>query len=350
MVQTKIVLSDPSSIRGALVFSEKAAMSLNVAERPAWFDRSPRIRLDVSGPDRAKFLHNLTTNDVKRLAVGAGQESFVTNPQGKTLAYMTLLATDRAILLRTDPGVADSFVPHLRKYGVFDDVAIVDVSLRTFEYHLIGPGLAAIVTGLGFDPTALDKLLHHAEVVVDGHPVRLIRESLVGEPGWTFVGPLEASRAILDRIGSSGAVEGAEATFEALRIEAGTPVSGRDVQTNNLPQEVGRDARAINFVKGCYLGQETVARLDALGHVNRILKGGWVEGTKDVPPVGSSLVGEDGKTVGSITSAAFSERLDAPVFLGYVRVAQAIPGARLTISGNAEGVIRAVITDFPIAR
>jgi len=334
----------------ALVLSEKAAMSLTVADRSTWFDRSTRIRLEVSGPDRAKFLHNLTTNDVKRLAVGAGQESFVTSPQGKTLAYITLLATDRAILLRTDPGVADSFVPHLRKYGVFDDVTIDDVSSRTFEYHLVGPGVEAIVTGLGFDPTALGKPLHHAEVVVAGNPVRLIRESLIGEPGWTFVGPLEASRAVFDQLSSFGVDEATEATFEALRIVAGTPVSGRDVQINNLPQEVGRDSRAINFVKGCYLGQETVARLDALGHVNRILKGGWVEGTRDVPPAGATLVGEDGKTVGSITSAAFSVRLDAPVFLGYVRVAQAVPGSRLTVSGIGEGTIRAVIADFPIAR
>src|SRR4051794_4171908 len=92
----------------------------------AAFDRSDRARLEVSGPDRVKFLHNLTTNDVKRLAVDQGQESFVTSLQGKTLGYVILLACDDRILLRTDPGALSPLLPHLKKYGVFDDVELQD--------------------------------------------------------------------------------------------------------------------------------------------------------------------------------------------------------------------------------
>src|ERR1700722_9134527 len=100
----------------------------SVVDRAGWSDRSPRSRIEIGGPDRAKFLHNLTTNDVKRLADGAGHESFVTSPQGKTLAYVTLLATEKAtILLRTEPESLNSILPHLKKYGVFDDVSIEDV-------------------------------------------------------------------------------------------------------------------------------------------------------------------------------------------------------------------------------
>ncbi len=328
-------------------------MSHPVIDRLTWFDRSSRVRLEVGGPDRVKFLHNLTTNDVKRLTEGSGQESFVTSPQGKTLAYVTLLATDRAILLRTDPGTADSFVPHLQKYGVFDDVSIDDISPTTFEYHLVGPGLDPLIADLGLDPEAAGKPLRHVEVDLAGHPVRLVREGPLGEPGWTWLGPMDASKAVLDRLAAWSGVVGDPSTFEALRIEAGTPVSGVDVQGNNLPQEVGRDARAINFVKGCYLGQETVARLDALGHVNRILRGGWIEGTSTVPPVGSPLVGDDGKSVGAITSAAFSTGRGAPVFLGYVRVAQANSGTRLTISSISKedgGPAVAVVAELPIPR
>ena len=97
------------------------------------------VRLEVAGPDRAKFLHNLTTNDVKRLAAGAGHEAFVTSPQGKTLGYVTLLADRPGSSLRTDPGSLERLLPHLQKYGVFDDVAIDDVSAPTFEFHLAGP-------------------------------------------------------------------------------------------------------------------------------------------------------------------------------------------------------------------
>ena len=117
-------------------------------DEAGWFDRSSRPRLVIAGPDRAKFLHNLTTNDVKRLAVGSGHESFVTTPQGKVLAYVTLLALeDDSILLRTDPESLEVLLPHLRKYGVFDDVTIDEVSSRTFEYHVIGrpsPGLEGV--------------------------------------------------------------------------------------------------------------------------------------------------------------------------------------------------------------
>ena len=82
-----------------------------------WSDRSGRSRLEISGPDRAKFLHNLVTVDVKRMAEGSGSEAFVTSPQGKTLAYIAILATDRAILLRTESESLEGMLPHLRKYG-----------------------------------------------------------------------------------------------------------------------------------------------------------------------------------------------------------------------------------------
>ncbi len=135
------------------------------------------------------------------------------------------------------------------------------------------------------------------------------------------------------------------ATFEALRIEAGTPVSGVDVLPNNLPQEVGRDKLTVNFVKGCYLGQETVARLDALGHVNRLLKGLHLEADV-IPPAGSSLTFE-GKSIGSVTSSAFSPGWQCPIALAYLRVAQASAGTKLNLSieGN---VVSAIVRDLPM--
>src|SRR3954471_13567622 len=104
-----------------------------------WIDRSDRARLEVTGPDRAKFLQNLTTNEVKRLAVGRGCEAFVTSPQGKTLGYVNLLALEDRILLRTDPGGLVGVLPHLQKYGIFDDVAWDDATGRAFAVHLLGP-------------------------------------------------------------------------------------------------------------------------------------------------------------------------------------------------------------------
>ncbi len=103
------------------------------------FDLPEQVRLDVTGPDRARYLHNLTTNDVKRLKPGQGREAFVTSLQGKTLALVTLLADDDRIRILSDREAMPTLLPHLQKYGVFDDVAIDDATDPTFALHLAGP-------------------------------------------------------------------------------------------------------------------------------------------------------------------------------------------------------------------
>ena len=235
------------------------------------------MRLEVTGPDRAKFLHNLTTNDVKRLATGRGCEAFVTSLQGKTLGYVIMHAADDRIIVRTDPGGWQPMEPHWRKYGVFDDVSIDDSTPATFEFHLMGQRAAEILSQAGAELPQNEEYAH-APAEIGGSPVRIIRESPAGLAG--LYGDRSPGIA-LDRLPCAGRVTMAQGpstqsttqTFEVLRIEAGTPVFGKDVTDKNLPQEIGRDDRAISFVKGCYLGQETVARIDALGHVNQLLKG-----------------------------------------------------------------------------
>jgi len=324
-----------------------------ITEHAGLFDRSNRCRLSITGPDRAKFLHNLMTNEVKRLAPGKGCEAFVTSTQGKTLAYVSVLAAEDLILLRTDPGGTEGLVPHLEQYGVFDDVAIEDRSAATFEYHLAGPAAGEIVRRAGGTlPEELD--LAHVQTELAGRAVRLIRESPTPLPGLTMIG--EAAEAapvresLLQHGRDLGLVEAGPEIFEVLRIEAGTPVFGKDVTDKNLPQEIGRDARAINFVKGCYLGQETVARLDALGHVNQILRGLVFEPGSPCPEPGATLE-DGGKRVGVVTSAAFSPVWNVPVALAIVRTTNTAPGTRVHMrlpDGGAS--IVATVSDFPLKR
>jgi len=145
--------------------------------------------------------------------------------------------------------------------------------------------------------------------------------------------------------GPLGLVDVDPDTADVLRIEAGVPLHGRDVSADNLPQEVGRDDRAINFVKGCYLGQETVARIDALGHVNKLLKGLMMpEGP--VPPVGAAIEAA-GKTVGTITSAAFSPGWGRAVALAYVRASHAAEGTELRVLVETSA-LAAVVCDLPM--
>lgn len=301
-----------------------------VNEAVGWIDRSSRARLEITGPDAANFLHNLTTNDIKRLPQGRGCEAFVTSPQGKTLAYISVLARADSLLVRADADGLALALPHFRKYGVFDDVALEDRTDDSREYHLAGPQCENWVVGAGGASPDAAELAFVATRVL-GVDVLCIRESPTGRPGLTLTGfGADASR-IGEALGASdsAAVEIDPDTFEALRIEAGTPVFGREATEKSLPQEIGRDDRAINFVKGCYLGQETVARIDALGHVNQIIRGLTFE-PGDPPPPPGAVLEADGKRVGVVTSSAFSPGWGAFVGLGLIRVSHAAAGTSLS--------------------
>jgi folate-binding protein YgfZ len=320
-----------------------------VTTQAAWFDRSDRERLGVTGPDRAKFLHNLTTNDVKRLAVGQGQEAFVTSPQGKTLGFITLLALDDRLLVRTDPGGLALILPHFQKYGIFDEVGLDESSTRTFEFHLAGPQAEEILRRAGGEPPGPDDLSHRALRFAEG-AVLAIREAPTGRPGLTLIGDRGDADRMGERLvaagGPAGLVEGDRATFEVLRVEAGTPIFGQDVTADNLPQEVGRDARAISFVKGCYLGQETVARVDALGHVNKLLLG-LKFGDAPIPPPGAA-VERDGKKVGAVQSSVLSPGWGVPLALAYLRVPQIQPGAEVRVAIAPEQFTSATVMALPM--
>jgi folate-binding protein YgfZ len=323
------------------------------AEHAGLFDRSDRCRLVVRGPARAKFLHNLVTNEVKRLPVGKGCEAFVTSTQGRTLAFVIVLAAEDAIWIGTDSGGVQGLLPHLEKYGVFDDIAIEDQSAATFEYHLAGSAIEDIVGRCGCElPESVD--LAHLRTELCGAPVRLVRESPAGLPGLTLIGDIGDAGSIKQSLiaagGEPGVVEAGPEMFEILRIEAGTPVFGKDITEKNLPQEIGRDARAISFVKGCYLGQETVARLDALGHVNQILRGLIFDAGLAVPEAGTPL--EDaGKRVGVVTSPAFSPRWNGAVALAFLRTTHSAPGTRVQARDPASQALgTATVSQLPLER
>jgi folate-binding protein YgfZ len=314
--------------------------------RAAWIERSDQARIAISGPDRAKFLHNLTTHEVKRLGVGQGCEAFVTSPQGRALGYVTLHVEPEQILLRTGVAAMTHLGPHFQKYGVFDDVIVNDMTPGTAEFHVPGPASGEGLRRLGAELPP-EPSLSSRRTRIEGGDVLVIRESLTGQEGYTLVSSAEFAPQLRELLGRPGALEGvmlSQEAFDALRIEAGTPVFGMDVTAENLPQEIGRDAQAISFVKGCYLGQETVARLDAVGHVNKILKAFRLRGDR-IPARGTPLQ-SDGKVVGHVTSAAYSPGWHGVVGLAIVRVSHAHPGIKLAV--DLEGAPEAMVYDLPM--
>jgi len=145
------------------------------------------------------------------------------------------------------------------------------------------------------------------------------------------------ANAVVEALLAAGAVRCESSAVESARLEAGVPLFGLDITSENLPQEVARDKQAVSFTKGCYLGQETVARIDAIGHVNRLLVGLKFD-RPQVPASGTAILVGD-QTVGHVTSAAWSPRLSAPLALAYIRRNHAKPGSLLSSAAGPASVV-----------
>ncbi len=302
----------------------------------AFADVRDRTRIEIAGGDRVAFLHGFCTNDIKSLAVGGGCEAFVTNLKGKVLGHVFVFCGQQTLALDGTRKQTERIVAHLDRYIIREDVELRDIGPETGEWLVGGSAATALLARL-VDREIPAPLLSHSECHLDGVRVGIRRVPLLVEPAFLIV----CSKADISQIGTALADAGAVAceaeALEIGRIEAGFPRYGRDISEDNLPQEVNRDAQAINFTKGCYLGQETVARIDALGHVNRMLCGlRWER--SEVPAAGESLI-VDERVVGQITSAAWSPRVEAPLTLAYVRREFARIGSRIATNlGEAEVV------------
>ena len=301
-------------------------------------DFRSRTRIEMTGEDRAGFLHNLCTNDIRKLAPGNGCEAFLTNVQGKTLSHVCVFCFEEFLLLETVSGQASFLLAHLDKYHIRERVEVIDRSDNWDALMVAGADAESWLSSMMPSPLSSPPL-SCAKTTLAGQPGMCARFDLVGPNGLLVVYERDEEPSLKDRLVEEGAVPCPAASVEAARIEAGWPLFGVDITDQNLPQEVARDERAISFVKGCYLGQETVARIDALGHVNKKLAGVRFD-TQQIPQAGTPLLAADEAEVGSVTSAAWSPRLDAPLALAYVRRGNGNPGTRLSSPGGPAEVVK----------
>jgi folate-binding protein YgfZ len=265
----------------------------------------------VAGGVRLLFLHNFCTKDLKRLVPGASCEAFFTNVKGKIVGHGVICCRDDELVVVGTPGQGSKLVEHLDRYVIREDVTLRDTTEE--QSYLFVFGSADNQTS--FPTISWDIVGRSDSKLID-------------------VRPSEKSK-IVNGLVAEGFVVAGLPVFEATRIEAGMPRFGVDFNEENLPQEVGRDREAISFTKGCYLGQETVARIDALGHVNQQLVQVRFFGS-EVPANGVVLTRE-GRNVGRVTSAAFSPTLEAAIALAMVRREANSLGTRLESPiGNCE--------------
>jgi folate-binding protein YgfZ len=282
-----------------------------------------RTQVELTGHDRSTFLHGFCTNDIKQLLPGQGCEAFLTNVQGKTVGYVNIHSLPESLVLETVAGMGPSIIESLDRYLIREDVQLHDRSEEWSEILLSGAAAAEVLDSIGGAPGPMENRL----VDVDGEMVS-VRHIPFADDRCFFLSCLAARHAhLFDALVDQGATVCETEAVEVRRIEMGTPLFGLDVTSDNLPQEVDRNPQAISLTKGCYLGQETVARIDARGHVNRLLVGLRFD-TAAIPSPGMVLKVDD-KPTARVTSACFSPALEAPLALAYVRRGKHSVGTRI---------------------
>jgi len=245
------------------------------------------------------------------------------------LALTTILRTETGlVILAASPATAAALREHLEHYHIREQLELADISATLDHLLVAGSGAAEVVAGLCGEPAPL-AAAGHAVCRLDGCAGRVIRLEGQGADGYRLLVPAGRGGLVAAALAATGLPQEGQATLEAVQIEAGYPTPA-DIPPKTLPQELDRDARAISFTKGCYLGQETVARLDALGHVNRRLVTLAIEAAA-VPQVPAAVL-QAGAEVGTITSACRSPLTGGPLGLGLVQV-KALAGGDLEVAG-----------------
>jgi len=268
----------------------------------------------VTGNDRDRFLHSFCTADIKKLPEGRRCEAFFLNPKGKTIDHCWMVKRPVDLLIVSTSDSPSELIEHLDRYLISDDVQLEDISSKWRCGFVFGSEATVAMTKTEM-PVPEDDA-----VQLDGF--RTLFNAEFGGEGICILEPSAGDVDSLEVLSQAGATVVSLEDFHSYRVASGTPWVGIDITDANLPQEFGRDATAISFTKGCYLGQETVARLDAMGHVNQRFAQLQFGDGQCVEP-GATLK-KDGKKVATVTSVSAADGKG----LGFVRK-----------SAGAEGVV-----------
>jgi folate-binding protein YgfZ len=305
-------------------------------------ERADRRRMLVSGRDRASYLQGLLTNDIAGLTAGTGCYAAYLTPQGRMIADLWVYELGDGILLSMIPDVKDTVLSKLDQFIFSEDVQLTDLSDTSASLAIVGP-LAARVVGDVLESTDSDTLAALPEhgslnARAQGHPVIVLRVSDLGVDGYELVARPNQLAALEAALSAKGAQTVTAAAIEALRIEAGLPRFHRDMDETTIPLEAGIESRAISQTKGCYVGQEVIARVLHRGHgrVVKKLVGLAVEGAR--VPAPTTTVDVDGRDAGSVTSSVYSPSLRKPIALAYVHRDFTAPGTVVTLDGEVATV------------
>jgi len=263
----------------------------------SWLDLSARGRIVARGRDRARFLHNVTSNEVRKMTPGSSCYAFLLSPQGRIQADLYLLCFEDHFLIDTEPELREKVRQHILKYKVADQVELEDVTGATASLGVEGPDAAGIPIPSGDHFTG---------------PF-----TVTGQPGFRIYCPAEQKAELVAHLERAGALRASAEDARLVRIENGKPVWGEDIRDTSLPQET-QQLQAVSFTKGCYNGQEIVERIRAQGHVNKKLERIELDGLEPVL-AGTKLMVNGHEA--EVTSSVYSPQAGKVVALAYVRTA-----------------------------
>ncbi len=294
-------------------------------------DLSARTKLRLTGADRVRFLNGQVSNDVRLATADASVYTCVMTIKGKMCADAFVHAREDALWLDAEPSVRESLPPRLERYIIADDVLLEDASEELGLLHWLPEG-------------DLASALETARGVAGGWALRTTR---FGRPGIDFFADADGIASLAQRLGVEALAPDC-AAVETLRIQAGVPRWGAELDESTMPAEAGIEERAVSYSKGCYLGQEIVSRVRSVGHVNRHLLGLRAKG---VLCAGDSLFAAE-REAGRITSAAPdpADPAGGSIALAFVRRGWDVPGTELSVRPAAPGdTLLATVYSLPFS-
>jgi folate-binding protein YgfZ len=330
-----------------LTYSSVAAEYDALRNRAIVVDRSHRARMRLLGARAAETLTGLVTNDVLGLEPGSGHYAAALTPKGKIVADLRVFRDEEGLLVDTAPRAAEGWAGLVRKYVNPRVSAYRDESASLRDIGVFGPNarhVVAAMTGASASALGILPAYGHATVAVDAARVMAARVPDLGVEGFELFLPADAFDALWRVALDAGAEPAGLAAWEVARVEAGRPEWGLDIDDATIPQEANFDElHAISYTKGCYTGQEVVARVHFRGHVNRHLRGLRAAGPEP-PPTGAQLLDSEGRLVGDVRSSVSSPRLGG-IALAMVRREVEL-GASLTVRWDG-GESRADVSALP---
>jgi folate-binding protein YgfZ len=306
------------------------------------YDLSGRAKIALTGGDRVRWLNGMVTNNVRDLGPGHGVYAFLLNPQGHILGDLYAYNRGESLLVDTDRSQTEKILAVFDKYIIMDDVEVADVSDKLATLGIAGPSARETLRAAGFEVPELAPL-QFAELSWEQVSLTVIRgDNARVESFELWLAPEKVERAY-EALVKAGAKAVGTVAVELLRLAAGIPRYGTDIRERDLPQETEQE-RALNFIKGCYIGQEIVERIRSRGQLRRKFSGFEVHGPLPAP---GSKIQVDGKDVGEITSAASLPWAsgDRRVALGYIRREVATTGKMVDAGGSGASVANLPFTE-----